>query len=541
MSMMQHWTLKITPLSPVHMGTGQDYSPTDYVIEDGVLYEFDALAAIQVLPAADRRRLNDLLERPPGERMLMEIQSFFYSNRERLIPVSRREVHVNPSVEAFYKERIGQVAQYEASGKAVQNRLEIQRTAWSSATGASILPGSGLKGAIRTALLDHLNQGHRLPPGIRSHQQLQESLLQGTFSKDPLRMVRIGDACLTQNQDFATEVRFALNRKKHPVTGRGGALVQSRAEQQGLYQLLECLPWFVPRVFEGSLSVQERGGVRSDEWPNLSFSLDDIVSACNHFYRAHLKRECRLMKEMGYLDDQWSSWMESLFSGPVGSALEEGRAFLLRAGRHSGAESVTLSGVRSIKIMKGRGEQPDFMDEAKTLWLAANERQAHRQLLPFGWLLVEPCRDESDLPSWPTNLANRDIAIWRRKTEQRKQVLWKILDESQARERERQRLADQEAREATLQEARMAAMSEEERLIEALLTTLAQEGAAGTLSPNSQVASDRVNLLRAALQWESPEWRRQAANAIAETVRLLPWSKKSKPERQRELALLRGD
>ena len=51
--------------------------------------------------------------------------------------------------------------------------------------------------------------------------------------------------------------------------------------------------------------------------------------------------------------------------------------------------------------MKGKGERPEYLDAAKTLWLASDERQAQRNLLPFGWLLVEPYRDAGELAPWP--------------------------------------------------------------------------------------------------------------------------------------------
>ncbi|MEA3274994.1 MAG: RAMP superfamily CRISPR-associated protein, partial [Pseudomonadota bacterium] len=157
MSQTQHCRLAITPLSPVHMGSGQDYEPTGYVIDDETLYEFDGIAALQALPQAERDRLGRILEGRPKPDTLREVQRFFYDNRARLIAVSRHQVRVNRTVEGFYEERVGRIAQHEQGGGRVQNRLEIERTAYNPPTGQAILPGSGLKGAIRTALLDAKN------------------------------------------------------------------------------------------------------------------------------------------------------------------------------------------------------------------------------------------------------------------------------------------------------------------------------------------------------------------------------------------------
>ncbi|AGA33133.1 CRISPR-associated protein, Csm5 family [Thioalkalivibrio nitratireducens DSM 14787] len=542
MSVMEHWQLAVTPLSPVHLGTGRDYTPTEYVIEGGALHEFDALAALQALPEAERRRLDAILAGRPDDRMLRSVQAFFHDNRRRLIAVSRHQVRVNATVEAFYQERVGQVAQHEATGRAVQNRLEIERTAWSAATGTAILPGSGMKGAIRTALLDQVNEGRSIPDDWKRDRQgnrrLQESLFEGSFERDPLRMLRISDAAVVRPGRFATDVRFALNRKKRPVL-RGGQQLQSRAEQQGLYQLLECLPPFADRAFRGSLSIQDIAGVESPNWPARVFTFSEIAAACNRFYRAHFEREMALMKNMGYVDRDWERRLETLFASPVGKALDANRAFLLRVGRHSGAESVTLNGVRHIKILKGKGDAPDFMDEAKTLWLAGDERQTQQGLLPFGWMLVESFRDPGELADWPPQLRADDMQSWRERIASHRQKLAAELETERQREIERTR-AEQEAERKERERAqRLASMSAEERQIDALLSTLAQEQAAGTLAPSSQVASARVDLLRTALDWGSEELRRQAADAIQQTVRALPWSKKSRAERQNDLARLR--
>lgn len=59
----------------------------------------------------------------------------------------------------------------------------------------------------------------------------------------------------------------------------------------------------------------------------------------------------------------------------------EANQFLLRIGKHSGARAVTIDGIRSIKIMKGKGNKPSFEQEETTIWLTDHK--------PFGWLICE--------------------------------------------------------------------------------------------------------------------------------------------------------
>ncbi len=541
MSQLEQWRLAITPLSPVHLGTGQDYEPTAYVIDEGALFEFDGIAALQALPRAERERLGKMLAGRPTQDMLLQVQSFFYENRERLIGASRNQVRVNPTVEAFYGERIGKVAQHEHGGKKVQNKLEIERTAYNPPTGHAIIPGSGIKGAIRTALLNQLNHGASLPGDLRgdrrANQRLQERLFQyqmRELERDPMRLVRLADAGLSDPDGFATEVRFAVNRKKRPVM-KGNALLQSQAEQQNLYQLLECLPGMQPRAFQGELAIQGDGGLDSARWPELRFRLPEIAVACNRFYRDVLDRELGLVRERGYLDERWDSWMQGLLSGALGKALTEDRAFLLRVGRHSGAESVTLNGVRNIKIMKGKGEKPEYLDAAKTLWLASDERQARRNLLPFGWLLVEPYRDADELAPWPAEVNDPAVRQWRSAIRSRQDALRASAEADRLKEDERQREAEEVRLAEEARAARLASLTDEARKLEHLRDLLARDRAANRKEVGGELAGNLVDLLKEAEgSWQGADCGVLADLAL-EIHGFIGWPSSKKRKQRQEL------
>ncbi|MCX7858399.1 MAG: hypothetical protein N2513_10565, partial [Deltaproteobacteria bacterium] len=68
---------------------------------------------------------------------------------------------------------------------------------------------------------------------------------------------------------------------------------------------------------------------------------------------------------------------------------------LLRLGHHSGAESVTIEGHRSILI---RGKKKYYSDKATTFWLAAEDRNKYdkSKILPFGWCLLGEVKVEQE-------------------------------------------------------------------------------------------------------------------------------------------------
>jgi CRISPR-associated protein Csm5 len=100
------------------------------------------------------------------------------------------------------------------------------------------------------------------------------------------------------------------------------------------------------------------------------------------------------------LNPAWKQSLEQLLTGDLAKKLTQGDAFLIRLGRYGGADSKTLSGegVAHIKIMGAKGQPPSFESTTKTVWLAAENEQEQKHLLPFGWAVVEIDPQEGDLP-----------------------------------------------------------------------------------------------------------------------------------------------
>ena len=83
------------------------------------------------------------------------------------------------------------------------------------------------------------------------------------------------------------------------------------------------------------------------------------------------------------------------------------------------------------------------------------------------------------------------------------------------------------------------AMTEEERAVLRLQSTFEEELARGRLQASGLTASERIELLNAALGWEDQALRIAAADAIEATLKHLPWSKKSRAERTEKVGQLR--
>lgn len=542
----QHYTLSYTPLSPIHIGTGDCYEPTNYVIDDGTLYEFDTGGALAALTETDRNELNKIVNARANEDMLKAVQRFFYDRREALKPWAINTIPVLDGVASLYGKRVGQTANREGGGSQVLNKLEIDRTAYNPINRQPVLFGSSIKGAIRTALLSHINNKQplskqdeekfvleNLDQGERRRRereqkrvfpQLNERLFEfraGKFELDPLRLVQIADAAWSEQSSLATaQILVSVNRKKELKRDKQGTEIFGLAEKnENLCKLLESVPAWRYRAFCGQLNLQNITDIGSREKqpaPHLQFEIERIAKFCSKHYLPILKAEMKIMRERGFLDSEWGSNIDALLN-TISDRLMKGSAFLLRVGRHSGAEAITIDGVRHIKIMKGN---PEYQAQTKTLWLAANDPKQRTGLLPFGWLLVEihpgnaPIQDWPELSQlcqsqqtqarqWAEKLADQkaQLAVKRQAAEQRR-----AQEETERKQRLEQEQAEQQARLAKQKadEQRRATMSPEQLQIEALRQQLDQKQ---TSNAREQIGGplygDLRKLIEQAVEWPS--------------------------------------
>jgi len=515
---LQHYTLTYTPLSPIHIGTGNSYEPTNYVIDDGTLYEFDTGGALAALTETDRNELNEIVNARANEDMLKAVQRFFYKRRDRLKPWAINAIPVLNGVADLYGKRVGQTANRESGGSQVLNKLEIDRTAYNPVNRQPVLFGSSIKGAIRTALLDQVNQGERTSERKGLH-EFQGRLFQYrdpergrlVLEQDPLRLIQLGDAAWDAAQCLpTTKIYLAVNRKKSPVVDEKGTLRQAMGEN--LCQILECVPELYGNGFNGRITIQHVGLEAPKKLPakSLRFSITDIATACNRFYLPQLKSECTLLQERDYGDGNWLKQLAELLT-MAQERIKTGKVFLLRIGRHSGAEAVTVSGARNgnIKIIKGKGQQPEYADAPKTLWLAANDPKQRTGLLPFGWLLVEIHSGNTPVNDWPelAELCRSQHAQAQQWSEKRATECLATEQHRKQQEIERQRRLEVEQiliAEQQAEEQRRAAMTPEQLKIEALRQQFAQKQANKVREQiGGQLYGDLRSLIEQATDWPS--------------------------------------
>ncbi|MCC6657600.1 MAG: hypothetical protein IT512_05405 [Rhodocyclaceae bacterium] len=381
--MIRH-PLSISTLAPVHVGCDETYEPSNFVIHEGLLHALDPSDLAEALSDKERNQLAGLADQrePIGA-----LQRFFRDNAERFAALARHQVEVAESIVREYQANAGRPTQRGVDGQATYNLFPIARTAFRPHDNAPYLPGSSLKGSIRTAWLNHLNRGTPLHANVKgdagkASNRLQESLLHytaGKFENDPFRHVGLADAHADEDDiPPPTRVLYAISKKKR----------QPREGERGSPELkvfLETVPEALPAAFSSELRLS--GDI---PW-------NALCDACNRFYRPQLEAELDHVVLGSLLDAGWKQLVSGLLGAELGELIDARQGFLLRIGRHSGAESVTLDGVRSIKI---RGPLVDGKQTSQNRPSTTEKRYASLTkagvdgLLPFGWIWIDACDDE---------------------------------------------------------------------------------------------------------------------------------------------------
>ncbi|RAU17614.1 type III-A CRISPR-associated RAMP protein Csm5 [Nitrincola tibetensis] len=370
---------RLSTLSPLHLGSGEDYYPTNYVISQGYLHAFSDNQLAEVLGHAGLSKILDLAN-DGKDNAMAAIQKIIYEHAEQLMEKATHSVWASPGMVKQYTSRIGQVAQREAN-RTINNKLEIQRTIYNPFTHVPVLTGSSVKGAIRTAWLNRCNQGRKSQLNERNRELQQRLLEMGKrVDEDPFYLLKVSDASYRHAQGLMpSELWFAVSRRRKPQPDRAPSNLNTR---------LECIgPWRA-RCFTFDLNfLNASHRITSRKAPQ---SWHELAQSTNAYYLPKFKDELvQLGQNVGYFSQEWIQSINKLLEGDLGVALHNNRAMIIHLGKHTGAQDKTLDGIRQIKILGKKGTSPTTRSETTEVRLAAQEIEDQTTLLPFGWVVIE--------------------------------------------------------------------------------------------------------------------------------------------------------
>jgi len=380
---MTVYRLHATPLTPIHVGDGNTLAPEDYLIEGDHLIQFNRAATLRDMKPETRRQLEERLDRN-------DFQAAQEILRKSVQPRHHRcRIQIGAESKADLLKAVGNpldpVVRQRAVNGFVRNPL----------TGQPYLPGSALKGAIRTAVVNHYTQKH-LPslkqtvspllenPRDRRNawKTLETEMLNFEFrhlQEDPFRLVKVADAELPANR---TRVDKVL-----PVKRDG------KEDTKGIQMHFERLLSRGDGIEDGGFTVEleldelAAGDARVHVGRRLDF--ETIRLACNSFYTGRILAERRRFFADAQPPERIFGAHGLIKINPdkvlVAKSIQE-RGLLLRVGRFSHFESLSVDGLRQGWNVQAR--RPIEEGSSRTLCRCRPTVEGASLALPFGWMLL---------------------------------------------------------------------------------------------------------------------------------------------------------
>jgi len=363
--MKQIFRCYLRTLAPVHIGSDEVYEPMGFVINENTkqMTVFEPVNFFSQLSHQDLEKFSRICLQG-SIASILEIYKFLQGR-----PVHGRTIEVSAGLVEQYRTTLSISVGDERKIQNELNRFTIGRTSFLQSDQRPYIPGSSVKGAIRTAYLNAMTQ-IKVVKDQRNAKDLEKKLLgcdkpgYDRIENDPFRLVKVSD--FMPIGQVKTRIVYAINKKK----------MLSKFDADGPPQILEVIE--PGAIFEGEISVEqpEKGAAIISP-----VSLDKLLKSTVWFYVKEKKRENLELNRIGIPDLSVHS-----------------DALLIRLGRHSGAESITIEGYRNIKIMGKKGNPPKYLDHATTFWLASDyAKPEHKNtLLPFGWLQLAEMTAETE-------------------------------------------------------------------------------------------------------------------------------------------------
>ncbi|ABK17036.1 type III-A CRISPR-associated RAMP protein Csm5 [Syntrophobacter fumaroxidans] len=384
---MSAYHFKAQALTPIHIGSGNEIDPLEFILEGNRLVRFNPADVVNGLSGEELRRYSQLVERAD----LKGIQAFL---RTHLDAAHHDHVYVDVSKEF---KRL-----FEEKASNPSNQFRVDMMPHNPHSGAVYLPGSSIKGAIRTAVINYFAN---IEPATKStvHQTvgaeqnlrnkariLEESALDRRHSqteRDVLRLLDVQDVDLPND---ATRIDRALNYNPQK---QGSQEIQIWVERVKALADGGGAPQFEVTLHLDTAAMKHPG-MKATLGRTLDF--DTILRACNLFYWGRMTAEGEKFDQKKSGGKSWKALHELFPKGktPDGQIVAidpsknywcypQRKRMLLRVGRFSHFESLSVDGLREGYNIQARTPIED-MGATRTRCSMENGRPA----MPFGWLIL---------------------------------------------------------------------------------------------------------------------------------------------------------
>jgi CRISPR-associated protein Csm5 len=353
--------LKVKAISPIHIGSGEIYEPTNFVIDSNFLYYFRDEDFFEALNDDKQKRFLSLVSESKND-TFVKIHKFVKDNIETAKQVSILKIKTTDGIQKAYNQKIGKIVQLEKKGGSLSrvfNQFEIQRIQRMQYKSKNeeisfypYIPGSSLKGSISTAYREFIYKNF-------GYQKMNELFEEKRNIKNHIfKYFKVADSIVKAQ---GSKIGYSVNRERF------------EDDDTGPHNLIEVM--LKGSEFIVNISYDEN-----------KIDFDDIKTACNNHYKPILdsiiEDDSGDYIDVGYFfSDNYIKYLKEL-------KLNKNQ-FLLRVGKHSGARAVTIDGMRDISIKESKHKTLHHQKEETTTWLFGDNSNSVENLQPFGWLLCE--------------------------------------------------------------------------------------------------------------------------------------------------------
>ena len=372
--MKQIYKIKIEPLTAVHIGTGNKLLPTDYTITSSPdnpnikkYVKFSSDKIIDKILNSGTPQQKAELQKACDSNNMNQLAKFF---NKYFRMGSDYEANITRSFSRLYSDKIGK--DLFKNSLAVDEMLHHANKPY--------IPGSSIKGAVRTAILNKnlledmsddeyyelINAKKRDEKQIQEKALLMLKKVKGIDNAklDPFRCIEISDCEFSAENQIVGQNRIVkLNREQELVgkDNKAQIIVEAIA---GKLTKKETVSKFELRINEDLQNIELPNGFCI----NYQINLEDIISACNFFFKAEFDKEYEKFYKNA------SDGVDKIFELKklIDSISEDSKTeFLLRIGRWSQVEYVTFC--------------DDFRDQKIRNNTSRTIFDYDDQYLPMGW------------------------------------------------------------------------------------------------------------------------------------------------------------
>jgi hypothetical protein len=368
-------TLRLVPLTPIHIGDGTEWRPDEYFIEKEMLCRFDQQAAMRSMTEVQRNQFSAALDRGDlrgAAKLLRKAGQAHELNRIRLSQAAAEDLSLameNPL------RREGAVNPFIRSG------------------GVPFIPGSSIKGAFRTALASAA-----LPRGQPQASEWDHaSAMTAAFGldphrteTDPLRFLSVSDARLPDSATVIdkTEVIKSGGRRREPP-------IQMHYERTKALAIENEGPEICVSLALDARAARPEGGIRRAE---ACFDLDRLLNRLREFHARLFNEEMKRFFEgptKRLLMERLRAHTGPNKEPPFSSQGYAPGFVLLRLGRFGHFESKSLEGVRRGHFPQGKKEGREYRPPNEWGLTRTITRDAENYPIPFGWVIGWVVQEES--------------------------------------------------------------------------------------------------------------------------------------------------